>query len=214
MACGTHRTTTPESMPATPSPPRSSSSFARRHAHETDKLSSRNSSTVVLDLGQVAFHGDANPGRGSGAVGERDGQRRRARHPVEVPAGRDRSVLELELTTLHASATYDGHVPHVHVSPYGLGVGLVIVKALSEQLGVEVQRRQPLDTALSAEARARPSRTRRQNGAHRHSRRGPSARATGQFPSARRRPRRRSKRFREAAGGLEENVAERARREP
>ncbi|MCU0687276.1 MAG: ATP-binding protein [Polyangiaceae bacterium] len=58
--------------------------------------------------------------------------------PVEVERG-GVSLLEIVLTTLHASGTFDGHSPHVHAGL--LGVGLVAVNALSSSLVVEVWRR-------------------------------------------------------------------------
>src|SRR6185369_2989934 len=61
--------------------------------------------------------------------------------PVEPAPGLGVSMLERLFTTLHAGATQDGHAPHVHVSPLGIGVGLPIVNALSEELEVEVWQR-------------------------------------------------------------------------
>lgn len=63
--------------------------------------------------------------------------------PIDVLPGRQRegrnvSVLEWILTTLHAGATRDGHVPHVHVSPLNFGLGLGAVNAVCEELEVEV----------------------------------------------------------------------------
>jgi len=55
-------------------------------------------------------------------------------HPQD-PA---RSVLEVVLTTLHASA--DFRADHVHVSPGLVGVGAPVVNALSERLDAEVWR--------------------------------------------------------------------------
>jgi DNA gyrase subunit B len=46
--------------------------------------------------------------------------------------------VERALTTLHCGATLDGHLPHVHVGPTGLG--LFVVNALSETLEIEVRR--------------------------------------------------------------------------
>ncbi|MBS2019543.1 MAG: hypothetical protein JST00_42170 [Deltaproteobacteria bacterium] len=46
--------------------------------------------------------------------------------------------MERALTELHCGATLDGHLPHVHVGPTGLG--LAVVNALSERLDVEVRR--------------------------------------------------------------------------
>ena len=51
------------------------------------------------------------------------------------------SMLERLFTAIHAGATQDGHAPHVHVSPLGIGVGLAIVNSLSEELEVEVWQR-------------------------------------------------------------------------
>ena len=45
---------------------------------------------------------------------------------------------ELALTTLHCGPTFDGHFPHVHVGPTGLG--LAVVNALSDTLEIEVRR--------------------------------------------------------------------------
>jgi DNA gyrase subunit B len=45
--------------------------------------------------------------------------------------------VELALTTLHCGATLDGHFPHVHIGPTGLG--LAVVNALSESLEIEVR---------------------------------------------------------------------------
>lgn len=50
----------------------------------------------------------------------------------------DKTLLEVVLTILHAGPTFDGHLPHVHVGSYG--VGLAVVNALSESLEVEVRR--------------------------------------------------------------------------
>lgn len=61
--------------------------------------------------------------------------------PVQRMPNRDISVLEHVLTTLHAGPTFDSHFPHVHLSPLGWGMGLVVVNALSEELEVEVWQR-------------------------------------------------------------------------
>jgi len=53
------------------------------------------------------------------------------------PVTTGESVLECVLTKLHAGATYDGHYPHVHICPGLVGVGLVVVNALSRRLEVE-----------------------------------------------------------------------------
>jgi DNA gyrase subunit B len=47
-----------------------------------------------------------------------------------------KNAIEIIFTTLHAGATWDGHVPHVHVS-FLRGVGVTSVNALSERLEVE-----------------------------------------------------------------------------
>jgi DNA gyrase subunit B len=44
--------------------------------------------------------------------------------------------VELALTRLHCGPTLDGHFPHVHIGPTGLG--LAVVNALSESLEIEV----------------------------------------------------------------------------
>jgi DNA gyrase subunit B len=46
--------------------------------------------------------------------------------------------VELAFTTLHCGPTLDGHFPHVHVGPTGLG--LAVVNALSDALEIEVRR--------------------------------------------------------------------------
>jgi DNA gyrase/topoisomerase IV subunit B len=51
------------------------------------------------------------------------------------------SVLEWLMTTLHFGPTRDGHLPHVHVSPSGFGLGLAPVNALCEELEVEVRQK-------------------------------------------------------------------------
>lgn len=48
------------------------------------------------------------------------------------------SWLEQVLTTIHDTATADGHAPHVHLSPFH--TGLCLVSALSSSLSVEVRR--------------------------------------------------------------------------
>jgi DNA gyrase subunit B len=66
--------------------------------------------------------------------------------PVE-PAGPDAiPLLEAICTRLHVGGTYDGHYPHVHVTPFGDGqqmpiaYGLAVVNALSTRLDVETTR--------------------------------------------------------------------------
>jgi DNA gyrase subunit B len=46
--------------------------------------------------------------------------------------------VELALTSLHPGPTLDGHFPHVHIGP--TGVGIAVVNALSEALEIEVRR--------------------------------------------------------------------------
>jgi hypothetical protein len=60
--------------------------------------------------------------------------------PVDPLPEREMSALEFVLTTLHAGPTLDGHLPHVHVSPQGFGVGLPAVNALADPLEVEIRR--------------------------------------------------------------------------
>jgi DNA gyrase subunit B len=59
---------------------------------------------------------------------------------VDLHPRHGKSVLELYLTTLGYGPTRDGHMPHVHVSPFGFGVGLGAVNALCEDVEVEVRR--------------------------------------------------------------------------
>lgn len=57
-----------------------------------------------------------------------------------IPTDRDHhgtTVLESALTMLRASGTFDGHFPHVHLTPNWAGVGLAVVNALSERLEIE-----------------------------------------------------------------------------
>jgi DNA gyrase subunit B len=60
--------------------------------------------------------------------------------PVDEDPYRGQPLLQTILTTLHAGATWDGHVPHVHVAPGGFGVGLAVVNAVCRQFDVTVWR--------------------------------------------------------------------------
>jgi DNA gyrase subunit B len=60
--------------------------------------------------------------------------------PIAVAPRQGVRVVELVLTQIHCGPTFDGHLPHVHVSPRGYGIGLVVVNALSEELEVEIHR--------------------------------------------------------------------------
>lgn len=60
--------------------------------------------------------------------------------PVDEDTYRGQPLLQTILTTLHAGATRDGHVPHVHVAPGGFGVGLAVVNAVCRQFDVTVWR--------------------------------------------------------------------------
>jgi DNA gyrase subunit B len=48
------------------------------------------------------------------------------------------SFAQLALTTLHTTATLDGHAPHAHVGLHGVGIG--VVNALSASLVLEIFR--------------------------------------------------------------------------
>ncbi|NUP14457.1 MAG: hypothetical protein HOW73_51160 [Polyangiaceae bacterium] len=57
-----------------------------------------------------------------------------------APTTRGKSALEIVLTTLHLGATFDSHVPHMHIAAGFAGIGLAAVSALSSELVVDVVR--------------------------------------------------------------------------
>jgi DNA gyrase subunit B len=59
---------------------------------------------------------------------------------VDLDRATDRSVLETVFTALHAGATYDDHLPHVHLAAGAQGFGLAPVNALCTRLEVETTR--------------------------------------------------------------------------
>lgn len=59
---------------------------------------------------------------------------------IAMPERADRrrvSFLEHVFTRLHCGATFDGHFPHIHLTPGLHGVGVAVVSALSERVEVE-----------------------------------------------------------------------------
>jgi DNA gyrase/topoisomerase IV subunit B len=61
--------------------------------------------------------------------------------PTEMHRDGRSTVLERVLTVLHARATYDGHLPHVHLASSGMGIGLAAVNALTRELFVQSRNR-------------------------------------------------------------------------
>jgi DNA gyrase subunit B len=60
--------------------------------------------------------------------------------PVEVVPAHGMPFVQVVLTHLHQTPTFDQHLPHVHVSSSRSGLGLGPVNALCEELEVEIWR--------------------------------------------------------------------------
>lgn len=63
------------------------------------------------------------------------------------------ALLESAFTQLHAGATLDGHIPHVHVRSQAFGVGVASVSAVSARVEVETRRDGVLHSAVFARGR-------------------------------------------------------------